>query len=144
MQSIQQIANQNEAAKVVFSALGERQRFRRQTDLRRLMNNIMSGGQRLVEDDFMDVFKSLERAGVGSIIHRRGNHPPRFKWYYNLKDVAKAANQGSTLKSLKPFSEASTEPKKGKGRGRPKGSKNKIMSKADILNEINKLMKKLL
>lgn len=90
-EEIKSIANQSPTSKIVFNNLSKRLRFRRGTNLSKFHVQLINAGEKIVEDEYMDTFKKLQTLGVGSLIFGRGGKPNRFKWNYNLKDVAKAA-----------------------------------------------------
>src|SRR6185312_119444 len=82
------IAKENETAKNVFEVFGARERFRRETNLQRLQRSLLENGKKVVDDEFVELFKKLQSAGIGTLVIGRGNKATRFKWHYNLKDVA--------------------------------------------------------
>lgn len=102
------VATQNDTAKNVFKVLSERERFRSETNLSRLRRSLLDEGKKVVADDYLGVFKSLQDLGIGTIVIGRGNKPTRFKWHYNLREVAKAAGQH---KKLPPASSKVKPPK---------------------------------
>lgn len=92
-----QIANQSATAKAIFKALNERQREPREgmMDTRRVRYELEQEGVKVVPQEFMEVFKNLEKAGVGKLINEKGK-PLSFKWTTSMKDVAaKALVSGS-------------------------------------------------
>lgn len=90
-EDIKEVAQTTPTSKVVFEALSKRVRFRDQTDLNKFRNDLLGEGQKIVDDEYMETFKKLQQLGVGILKLGRGNKPNRFKWNYNLKQVAKAA-----------------------------------------------------
>lgn len=82
------VANSTPASKTIFKALSGLQRARRRTDLGRLYRMVHHMDNTVTEKDFLDIFKSLQDAKVGSLIIGRKNNPNRFAWRYNLKDIA--------------------------------------------------------
>lgn len=103
METIREISQSSPVAKEVFGVLSERQRYRRRTDLNRLYNMLKMSGSTVSPDDFLNVFKTLQAAQVGSLVIGRKNNPNRFVWNYNLKDIAKAAQNGATIQQLQPL-----------------------------------------
>jgi hypothetical protein len=99
------VANSSPAAKAVFIALGDRQRFRRRTDLNRLYLTVQSNPKNsgISEDDFLEVFKDLQAIKAGSLVIGRKNNPNRFVWKYNLKELASAALNNKDLTELGPM-----------------------------------------
>lgn len=96
MQQIKELANETPISKAVFKALADKQRQRSRTDISRLYRAIKAAEMpHLDEKQFLEVFKKLQLAGVGSLIIGRKNNPNRFAWNYNLKDIGKAAKNGN-------------------------------------------------
>lgn len=115
-EELKNVAALNNTSKVVFDTLSKRVRFRRQTNLTNFHNDLMNKGEKIVESEFMDAFKALQILGVGSLIFGRNGKPNRFKWNYNLKDVAKVAlNQDEA-----EINEMPTPAPIKRGRGRPR------------------------
>lgn len=98
------VAINSKASKVVFQALLGRERFRRITNLRLFRRILAESGSRLMLSDIVEVFNRLEAAGVGRVLDAQG--VPKFEWYYDLKQVARAAISGAKLSErarLKPI-----------------------------------------
>lgn len=88
MQQIKELANETPVAKAIFKALSDRQRQRSRTDISRLFRAIRASDMpQLDEKQFLEVFKKLHSAGMGSLIIGRKNNPDRFAWKYSLKDM---------------------------------------------------------
>lgn len=89
---LSQIANQSATAKAVFKVLKERDREPRagMMDTRRVRYELEQEGVKVVPQEFMEVFKNLEKAGVGKLINEKGK-PLSFKWTTSMKDVAEKA-----------------------------------------------------
>ncbi len=87
---LKEVSQSSDVAKNVFSMLGQRERFRRRSDLRGMFYELAGKVKNVNYDDFLTVFENLQEAGVGRIVVGRKNNPDRFLWNYNLKDVAKA------------------------------------------------------
>lgn len=94
---IKSIAEETNTSKEVFSHLKERIRFRRETNLHKLHNILMHSGAKIVEEEYINLFKRLQDEGAGALIIGRRGKPDRFKWYYNLKKIAEAAYNPSTI-----------------------------------------------
>jgi len=124
---VKEIAQASPTSKVIFGSLASRQRMRHQTDITRMQTQLKRAGQNIDTEAFMNTFKELEKAGVGSIVYGRKNNPNRFKWNYNLKDIGQAFAPTVSSEPPKVGTEdaGQVSPKK-RGRGRPKGSKNKV------------------
>lgn len=121
VESVKSVANANETSRSVFEEFGGRQRFRKSTNLIVLRRALISKGAKVVNEDFMNTFKTLAASGIGSL-SKRGDH---FQWFYNLKDVAQAALGATEL----PPRQIAVSVDKGAitKRGRPKGSKTNPM-----------------
>lgn len=91
MEKLSVIAAQNETAKNVFEVFRARERFRKETNLSRLQRTLLEEGKKVVDDEFIGLFQKLQDLGIGTLVVGRGK-PTRFKWHYNLRDVAKAAS----------------------------------------------------
>lgn len=78
----------NPVAKLVFDVLAERQRHRQRTDLNNLFRAMRRDNPDLSEKEYLEVFKTLQANGAGSLIIGRRGNPNRFIWKYNLKDLA--------------------------------------------------------
>jgi len=105
---LSQIANQSATAKAVFKVLKERDREPREgmMDTRRVRYELEQEGVKVVPQEFMEVFKNLEKAGVGKLINEKGK-PLSFKWTTSMKDVAaKALVSGGAVthaETIKPM-----------------------------------------
>lgn len=89
---LSQIANQSATAKAVFKVFKERDRNPREgvMDTRRVRYELEQEGVKIVPQEFMEVFKNLEKAGVGKLVREKGK-PLSFKWNTSMKDVAAMA-----------------------------------------------------
>lgn len=139
---IQKLASENETAKSILTHFAGRERFRRETDMNRFQSVLLRSGQKVVEKDYLETFKRFESLGLGVIVYGRGSNPSRFIWNYDLKTVGKAAvGQQEAVqelpKALKTVRTAKRRP------GRPKGSKNKALSKAEVIKTLEKLLESL-
>lgn len=115
-ENIKSIATETNTSKTIFDALERRQRYRRQTNLSKFESQLLNNGEKIVNDEYLNTFKKLETAGVGSLIIGRRGKPNRFVWNYSLKDVAKAAKEEVNLSSLPKMQMGS---RKRLSRGRP-------------------------
>lgn len=119
LESLKTIANTSGTAKAVFNTLSERERYRDELNLRKFKNDLMNKGEKIVQDEFMEIFQLLQDLGVGALIIGRRGKPNRFKWNYNLKEVAKAATSSKSMQTpLKTLNEVSNQPKRPRGRPR--------------------------
>lgn len=138
---IQKLANENETAKSILTHFASRERFRRETDMNRFQSVLLRTGSKVVEKDYHETFKRFQELGLGSIVYGRGNNPTRFVWNYDLKTVGKAAvGQQDTVQELP---KAAKPVRAVRHRGRPKGSKNKGLSKTELLKALEGLIAKL-
>lgn len=87
---LQQLCGESELALTVFKTLSERERPRPVTDLRRLrLEMVEAGGRPISASEFREVFDELTKLGLGSVVVGRHNNPDRFKWNYNMVDLAR-------------------------------------------------------
>ena len=108
--TLNKIAHRSTTSEAVFSLLALRERSRGETDLRRLRNELVEEGFRVVPDEFLDTFRDLASVGVGELIEAKSGVPARFKWHFSLKDISRKALESQTktipapklLKSVKP------------------------------------------
>jgi hypothetical protein len=92
---LQQIANASHSATVAITALALRERLRHFSDINRTKTQLIREGEKIVDSDYMKMWKDLQEAGVGSIVYGRKGKPDRFEWHYSLKKVAKSALEGT-------------------------------------------------
>lgn len=128
----------NSTAKSLAKMLAARERFSRETDIKRLYVSLIREGQKLVPNEYNGFFKDLEEAGVGSIIHGRKGNPTRFKWNYSLKDVGNRILHPEAKRVIQELPEQNI-PKK---RGRPLGSKNKASKSTDDVGKAINILRK--
>lgn len=88
-----QIAYRNKTSEAVFNLLAVRERNRGLTDLRRLKNQLIEEGFKIIPDEFIQTFRDLAKVGVGDLSEKAGQ-PAQFRWHYGLKDVGKTAIEG--------------------------------------------------
>lgn len=101
------IAEKSPTATRVTMSLALRARLRHFSDVNRIKSELVRAGEKIVDADFNQYWKDLDKAGVGSIIYGRKGKSTRFEWFYSLKSVAKAAIEGKDL------DESRIVPKKG-------------------------------
>lgn len=94
---------ESNAAKTIFKVFGKRQRFRRHTNLDLFFKVIAQEDPSITEREFLEVFKTLQNQGAGSLVIGRKDNPTRFVWNYNLKEVANVARRGRGLQGLDPL-----------------------------------------
>jgi hypothetical protein len=95
------IAHKNDTSIVTAMSLRLRERQRHTSDITRTRSELARQGERIVESDYIQFWKDLQAAGVGSIIYGRKGKPDRFEWHYSLKSVAKACIDGSNIEPIK-------------------------------------------
>lgn len=91
---LNQLKTLNDAAIATFKELSARQRYRKDTNLRRFRKALSEKHGNIDLHQLEEVFKHMEELGLGSLVIGRDDKPTRFVWKYNLKDVAKAAATG--------------------------------------------------
>lgn len=101
-EEITKLADHSQTARHVIEAWSQRKRFRRTTDLNRFYLELINQGFKIIEAEYYEFFKLLEKAGLGSLINGRRlpngkSTSSRFLWNYSLKDVAKAAKTGQKV-----------------------------------------------
>lgn len=97
-EKVKAICNASHTAEVVITSLGMRERLRLNSDIMRLKTQLVRGGEKIVDEDYLQFWKDLEIAGIGKIaLGRKGGKPVRFTWYCNLKDFAKVAIEGKNI-----------------------------------------------
>ena len=105
---VKEIAHANPTATATMLALGFRKRSRSETNLTRVRQQLITMKENVVDKDYFDFWRELERAKIGSIVLGRRGKQTRFRWNYSLQDVAKVAvGESSEIK-----------PKRGRGRPR--------------------------
>lgn len=92
----------NDAAVATFEELKNRQRYRKETNLRRFRRTLIEKYGKIDHEQLEDVFKRMESLGMGSLVIGRDDKPTRFVWKYSLREVAKAAEAGRMPKKEIP------------------------------------------
>lgn len=95
--SLKAVAESNATSKAIFGELSTRQRSRHRINLRKFKYDLLTSGQRIIEDEYIETFKKLQDLGVGKLISGRHGNPSRFIWSYKLKDIAQAAANGEAI-----------------------------------------------
>lgn len=128
-EQVKKIGSESETAIAIMSEWNSRKRISNEVNVDRLIIKLKNKGFKIVDDEAYATMKKLEAAGVGSIIHGRNGKDTRFKMNYSLKKIGSlglGASDDELLpvdKSIKGTVSDTIAPKR--GRGRPKGSKNK-------------------
>lgn len=107
------IGKKSHSAEVTLLSLALRERARDYSDIRRTKARLVKEGEKIIANDYMQFWKDLQDAGVGSIVYGRKNNPDRFEWHFSLKQVAKAALDGTDekLEPIKTIPVAKSKPK---------------------------------
>lgn len=110
-----------------------------ETNLESFINYLTKTGNIIDINEYHNFFKELQTCGVGFLVdyHTKTNQFRKFRWKYSIKDVSEQILYPNRMVKIKPAVEEETieeetviptenemnETKR--GRGRPKGSKNK-------------------
>lgn len=110
------IAHSSDTAKAVLKALAGRERLRHFSDIARTKAQLLAEGLKVIDSEYMQLWKDLQAANVGSIVYGRRGNPSRFEWHYNLKTVADTALSGKNAQAARldpnqPVSRAVITPK---------------------------------
>lgn len=108
-QLLKKIAHKNATATVTATDLATRERIRVYSDIGRTRSRLIRQGAKIVDNDYMQFWEDLEKAGVGSIVRGRKDKADRFAWHYSLKDVSKSMLDGSDFKSSAPVEKVETK-----------------------------------
>lgn len=106
---LKDIAHKNRTAEVTMTSLAMRERVRTFSDIVRTRTQLLKMGEKIVEDDYLQFWKDLEKAGIGSIINGQKGRPARFEWHFSMKDVAIASLEGMP-RPVKLVEEAKAKP----------------------------------
>lgn len=98
---VKQIAEASRTATVSMLALGMRERAHVYTNISSFKSQLQSMGEKVNDRDYMDFWRGLETAGVGSIILGRRGKQTRFEWHYSLRQIAQIAIDGKTANAQK-------------------------------------------
>lgn len=96
-QKVKEASEANATAKSIRKYLTERERNTPVTDLPRTKMEILRSGGTILEEDFVEYWKALDRLGVGTYFKGRGINKDTFTWKYSLKIVAQVAMSGQTV-----------------------------------------------
>jgi uncharacterized protein YfkK (UPF0435 family) len=89
---LQTTAKNKEFAKDVFSILASRERFRSRSDIDAIFRELETlKGTQLDYFKYLDVWKDIEKMGLGTMVYGRKGNPNRFVWNANLKHVGRLA-----------------------------------------------------
>lgn len=93
---IKQVTDASKTATATMIMLGFRQRAHSFTTLESVKSQLRKLGERVVGRDFMDFWRGLEEAGVGSVVLGRRGGQTRFAWNYSLRQIAQIAIEGKS------------------------------------------------
>ena len=102
---IKALANASHSAEVAMVYLACRDRLRDFTDLHRTRNQLVHDGEKIVEEDFLALFKGLQELDLGHVVYeKKGKNKDRkeavkFEWHVSFKKVAQAALNGVQTRS---------------------------------------------
>jgi hypothetical protein len=92
-----QLAHGNETADAVVHALASRERLRHFIDIRRLKYSLKKDGFKIIDNEYMNLWKEWEKMGLGSIVRGRIGNDDRFVMNYDMRKVAEASMNGTDL-----------------------------------------------
>lgn len=101
MDNLKDLGHKSHTAKVVLEELSKRERFRDSTDIHRQSLNLKNKGLKIIDDELLDFYKSLEKIGAGVIVYGRHGKSNIFRWHYNLKQVALASLGKEDFETIK-------------------------------------------
>jgi hypothetical protein len=99
-QQLKSITNANHTSEVVMTHLACRQRNRSFSDVTRTRMLLLRNGEKIEEKDYLAFWKSLENAGVGTLVAGGGKRASQFRWKYSLKIIAESAINGRNLQAM--------------------------------------------
>lgn len=89
---LSKLSKKTPALVAIFDDMGNRERFRREYNLKRLHKELNEGSKKTIEySEFINGFKDMEEAGLGSLVIGRGGKEDRWLFNYNLKDIYRCA-----------------------------------------------------
>lgn len=117
--TLKAVAESNATSKAIFGELSTRQRSRHRINLRKFKYDLLTNGNKVIDEEYVETFKKLQEMGVGKLISGRHGNPSRFVWSYKLKDIAQAAQSGEAIimpevkqkKTRKPYTKRKIESK---------------------------------
>lgn len=91
------IAHASETAENVFLALGIRERIRDFSNINSLKYELRREGLKIVEADYMKMWKDWQDAGLGTIVLGRGKKQTKFIHNYDMRKIAQSGLTGKDL-----------------------------------------------
>lgn len=96
-QTLYKLAHASETAENVCLALGTRERVRDFSNINSLKYELRRKGLKIVENDYMKMWKDWQSAGLGAIEFGRGKKQTKFIHFYNMRAIAAAALEGKDV-----------------------------------------------
>lgn len=81
------LAAKSSTAQNIFRSLASRNRNRSETDLRQFRSKMAKDGLITKPEEFYEVFKALDKEGMGKLLKSRRGMPRRFAWKVPPKTV---------------------------------------------------------
>jgi DNA-binding HxlR family transcriptional regulator len=89
--TLQETAKMNDAAIAAFSVFAKRQRYRQNTPVLRFHQELEEALGPVNQEQLFQMFKELEKQGLGSLVVSRKPYKTYFRWGYSLRDLARVA-----------------------------------------------------
>lgn len=96
-QTLHKLAYSSETAQNVCLALGVRERVRGFSNINSLKYELRHQGFKIVEEDYMKMWKEWQDAGLGMIVLGRGRKQTKFVHFYDMRKIAQAALEGKDV-----------------------------------------------
>lgn len=93
-EKLKKITNASHTATVAMVMLGFKQRAHSFTNLASFKSKLAAAGEKVIDRDYMDFWRGLESAHVGSVVLGRRGKQTRFEWDYSLRQIARIAIEG--------------------------------------------------
>jgi len=93
-EKLKALTNTSHTAVVTMLMLALRERARGYSNITLAKQQLVSMGEKVVDEDFQKFWKDLQDLGIGTIVYGRRGGPDKFQWYYSLKSIAKVAIEG--------------------------------------------------
>lgn len=99
-QTLYKLAHASETAENVCLALGTRERIRDFSNINSLKYELRHQGFKIVEADYMKMWKDWQTAGLGTIEFGRGKKQTKFVHFYDMRKIASAAIDGKDVEVM--------------------------------------------
>lgn len=93
------LAHESKTADAVVHALASRERLRHFIDIRRMRYDLKKEGFKIIDSEYMNLWREWEKMGLGSIVRGRIGKDDRFVMNYDMRRVAEASIKGTDLGS---------------------------------------------